>query len=95
MFLLLKVAPLWSGEGRQLPAPSHCSVGLGGEATHLAESASTGSQVSHEAVPFQGHCFIDRQIGIENHEFLQGVSLFLKGNKGEQRHIKNNESSLD
>lgn len=50
--------------------------------------------MSCEAKPSQGYCFIDRQIRIENHEFLQGFfPPFLEGNESEQRHIKNNEGS--
>lgn len=49
---------------------------------------------SHQAKQaLQVYLFLDMQTEIGNCEFLHGLSLFLKGNEGEQRHIKNNESS--
>jgi len=58
------------------------------------ETPRRQKSVSCEAKPSQGYGFIDRQIRIENHEFLQGFfPPFLEGNESEQRHIKNNEGS--
>lgn len=55
----------------------------------LELSADIGSKASCKVVPFQVHHFIvERQIGLENHEFVQGLALFFKGTGGEHGILK-------
>lgn len=63
-------------------------AGLRGGAARLAGSAGLGSPAPCKVVPFQVRHLLCRQIRMGNYEFLQGLSLFLKGSKGKQRHIK-------
>ena len=68
LLLLLEVVPMWSGESRQLLALSQCSCRTRRSSDSPGGVCLCRSQVSCEAKPSQGYCFIDRQIRIENHE---------------------------
>lgn len=68
LLLLLEVVPMWSGESRQLLALSQCSCRTRRSSDSPGRVCLCRSQVSCEAKPSQGYCFIDRQIRIENHE---------------------------
>ena len=68
LLLLLEVVPMWSGESCQLLALSQCSCRTRRSSDSPGGVCLCRSQVSCEAKPSQGYCFIDRQIRIENHE---------------------------